>query len=147
MSEFGGLWKHENNQHALAPPKDGMRLPRPSGGGIKKRSHTYATVPLLYGGTQTKKGRGKKPQAKSGGKNRRTSYMRIRKQSHLKGFSVRVRSAIIFLPSSAIGEQLDYGREGGAGLGVAAREIIILLSYVNCDRQPLGVGWGGGRGG
>ena len=21
MSEFGGLWKHENNQHALVPPK------------------------------------------------------------------------------------------------------------------------------
>ena len=38
MSEFGGLWKHENNQHALVLTK--MECDCPSGGGIKKQSHT-----------------------------------------------------------------------------------------------------------
>ena len=43
MSEFGGLWKYENNQHAFVPPKTecGCR----SGGGIKNgdiRSPSYA---------------------------------------------------------------------------------------------------------
>ena len=33
MSEFGGLWKHENNQLALLPPKTECGCP--SGGGIK----------------------------------------------------------------------------------------------------------------
>ena len=42
MSEFGGLWEHENNQPALVPPK--TECDCPSGGGIKKRSHT---LPLL----------------------------------------------------------------------------------------------------
>ena len=28
MSEFGGLWKHENNHHALVPPEVGMWLPK-----------------------------------------------------------------------------------------------------------------------
>ena len=42
MSESGGLWKHENNQHALVPPT--MECGCPSGGGIKN-GH------ILYGGT------------------------------------------------------------------------------------------------
>ena len=32
MSEFGGLWKHENKQHALVPPKTEFGCP--NGGGI-----------------------------------------------------------------------------------------------------------------
>ena len=43
MSEFGGLWKHKNNQQALVPPK--MECGCPCGGGIKKRSYT---LPLLW---------------------------------------------------------------------------------------------------
>ena len=43
MSEFGGLWKHVNNQHALVPPK------MECGGGIKKRSHTRYPS---YGGNE-----------------------------------------------------------------------------------------------
>ena len=46
MSEFGGLWKHENNQHALVPPKTECGCP--SGGGIK---HGHIRYPS-YGGTQ-----------------------------------------------------------------------------------------------
>ena len=38
MSKFGGLRKHENNQHALVPPKTGCGCP--SGEEFKKRSHT-----------------------------------------------------------------------------------------------------------
>ena len=51
MSEFGGLWKHENDQHALVPPK--MKCGCPSGGGIKTGQIRYPS----YGGTQTKKGK------------------------------------------------------------------------------------------
>ena len=47
MSEFDGLWKHENNQHALVPPKTECGCP--SGGGIKKGHIRY---PSSYGGTQ-----------------------------------------------------------------------------------------------
>ena len=50
MSEFGGLWKHENDQHALVPPK--TECDRPSGGGIK---HGHVRYPS-YGGTQKKRG-------------------------------------------------------------------------------------------
>ena len=39
MSEFGVIWKHENNQHALAPPK--MECGCPSGGGIKNGHIRY----------------------------------------------------------------------------------------------------------
>ena len=46
MLEFGGLWKHKNNQHELVPPKTECGCP--SGGGIKN-SHIH------YGGTQKKK--------------------------------------------------------------------------------------------
>ena len=46
---FGGLWKHENNQHALVPLK--MECGCPSGGGIKKDHIRYPS----YGGTQKKK--------------------------------------------------------------------------------------------
>ena len=46
MSEFGGFWKHENNQHALVPPKTDCGCL--SGGGIKN-GH------IRYGGTQKKK--------------------------------------------------------------------------------------------
>ena len=42
MSEFGGLWKHKNNQHALVPPKKECGCP--SGGGMK--TATYATPPM-----------------------------------------------------------------------------------------------------
>ena len=47
MSEFGGLWKHEHNQHALVPPKTECGCP--SGGGIKNGHIRYPS----YGGTQT----------------------------------------------------------------------------------------------
>ena len=36
MSEFGGLWKHENNQHTLVPPKTECACP----------AVTYATPPM-----------------------------------------------------------------------------------------------------
>ena len=49
MSEFGGLWKHENNQHALVPTK--MECGCASGGGIKNGHIRYPS----YGGTQKKK--------------------------------------------------------------------------------------------
>ena len=49
MSEFGGLWKHENNQHILVPPK--MECGCPSGGGIKNGHMCYPS----YGGMQRKK--------------------------------------------------------------------------------------------
>ena len=39
MSEFGGLWKHKNNQHALVPPKTECGCP--SGGGIKNGHIRY----------------------------------------------------------------------------------------------------------
>ena len=45
MSEFGGLWKHENNQHALVPPKTERGCP--SGGGMKNGHIRYCS----YGGT------------------------------------------------------------------------------------------------
>ena len=48
MSEFGGLWKHENNQHA-SPKTDCGCL---SGGGIK--TVTYAT-PTMEGTQKNKK--------------------------------------------------------------------------------------------
>ena len=46
MSEFGGLWKHENNQHTLVHPKTECGCP--SGGGIKN-GH------IRYGGMQKEK--------------------------------------------------------------------------------------------
>ena len=46
MSEFGGLWKHENNQHA---PKTECGCP--SGGGIKTGHIRYPS----YGGTPGEK--------------------------------------------------------------------------------------------
>ena len=48
MSEFGGLWKNENNQHALVPLK--MESGCPSGGGIKNGHRCYPS----YGGTHKK---------------------------------------------------------------------------------------------
>ena len=48
MSEFGGLWKHENYQHALVPTKTECGCP--SGGGIKNGHLHYPS----YGGTQKK---------------------------------------------------------------------------------------------
>ena len=39
MSEFGGLWKHANNQHALVPPKTECGCP--SGEGIKNGHLRY----------------------------------------------------------------------------------------------------------
>ena len=50
MSEFGGLWKHENNHHALVPPTTECGSP-PSGGGIKSGHMCYPS----YGGTQQRK--------------------------------------------------------------------------------------------
>ena len=46
MSEFGGLRKHENNQHALVPPKTECGCP--SGGGIRNGRIRYPS----YGATQ-----------------------------------------------------------------------------------------------
>jgi hypothetical protein len=51
MSEFGGLWKQKNNQHALVPPKTECGCP--CGGGIKNGHIRYPS----YGGTQKKKKR------------------------------------------------------------------------------------------
>ena len=42
MSEFGGLWEHENIQHAYVPPKTACGCP--SDGGIK--TATYAIPPM-----------------------------------------------------------------------------------------------------
>ena len=53
MSEFGGLWKRENNQHELVSPK--TECGYPSGGGIKN-GHIPA-LPPSYGGTQKEKER------------------------------------------------------------------------------------------
>ena len=39
MSEFGGLWKHENNQHALVPAKTECGCP--CGGGIENGHIRY----------------------------------------------------------------------------------------------------------
>ena len=49
MSEFGGLWNHENNQRALVPPK--RECGCPSGGGIKNGHIRYPS----YGRTQKKR--------------------------------------------------------------------------------------------
>ena len=49
MSEFGGLWKHKNLQHAFVPPK--MDCGCPSGGGVKNGHIRYPS----YGGMQKKK--------------------------------------------------------------------------------------------
>ena len=46
MSEFGGLWKHENNQHVLVPPE--TECGWPSGGGLKNGHIRYP----FHGGTQ-----------------------------------------------------------------------------------------------
>ena len=46
--EFGGLWKHENNQDALVPQKTECGCP--SGGGIKNGHICYPS----YGGTHKK---------------------------------------------------------------------------------------------
>ena len=43
MSEFGGLWKQENNQHALVPPKTECGCP--SGEGMKNSRIRY-TPPM-----------------------------------------------------------------------------------------------------
>ena len=51
MSEFDGLWKHENNHHALVPPKTECGCP--SGGGMKNGHIRY----LSYGGTQKERKR------------------------------------------------------------------------------------------
>ena len=42
MLEFGGLWKHENNQHALVPPKTECGFPS---GAEELKTVTYATPP------------------------------------------------------------------------------------------------------
>ena len=49
MSEFGALWKHENNQHELVPPETECGCP--SGGGIRNGHVRYP----FYEGTQKKK--------------------------------------------------------------------------------------------
>ena len=48
MSEFGGLWKHENNQHALVPLKTECGCP--SGGGMKN-----GHIPLLWRNAEKRK--------------------------------------------------------------------------------------------
>ena len=42
MSEFGGLWKHENNQHALVPPNVAAQVVE------ELKPVTYATPPIIY---------------------------------------------------------------------------------------------------
>ena len=49
VHEFGGLWKHEHNQHALVPRNTECGCP--NGGGIKNGHICYPS----YGGTQKKK--------------------------------------------------------------------------------------------
>ena len=46
MSEFGELWKHENNQHALVPPK--TKCGCPSGGGIENGYIRYPSEGSTY---------------------------------------------------------------------------------------------------
>ena len=53
MSEFGGLWKYEHNQHALVPPKTECGCS--SGGGIKENPATYAYTPPMEGTQKEKK--------------------------------------------------------------------------------------------
>ena len=40
MSGFGGLWKHENNQHALVPPNVVAQVAE------ELKTVTYATPPM-----------------------------------------------------------------------------------------------------
>ena len=47
MSEFGGLYKHENNQQALVPPK--TECGWPSGGGIKNSHIRYPSYWRMKG--------------------------------------------------------------------------------------------------
>ena len=54
MSEFGGLWKHENNQRSLVPPKTECGCP--SGGGVQNGHIRYP----FYGGTQKERTKEKK---------------------------------------------------------------------------------------
>ena len=51
MSEFGGLWKHVNNQHVLVPPEDGMWLHK----WRRNFKNGHIRFPLLYEGTQKKR--------------------------------------------------------------------------------------------
>ena len=47
MSEYGGLRKHQNNQHALAvPPRTECAAAQVSGGGIKNAHTRYHTPPM-----------------------------------------------------------------------------------------------------
>ena len=50
MSEFGGLWKHENNQHALVPLKTECAAQEVE----ELKTVTYAT-PLLWRNAGKKK--------------------------------------------------------------------------------------------
>ena len=50
MSEFCGLWKFENNQHALVPPKTECGLPKWRSG--IKNGHIRYPLLMFYGGTQ-----------------------------------------------------------------------------------------------
>ena len=49
MSEFGGLWKHRNNQHALVPQRQNVAAQEVA---VELKMVTYATP--SYGGTQKK---------------------------------------------------------------------------------------------
>ena len=64
MSELGGLWKHENHQHALVPPKTervaaqvaeeltAVTYATPSYGGTQKKIFCCHAVPLPIVGVQ-----------------------------------------------------------------------------------------------
>ena len=65
MLEFGGLWKHENNQHALVPPKTECNVAAQEAGELK--TVTYAT-PSNVGTQKERKKEKKKSQKGTGGK-------------------------------------------------------------------------------
>ena len=55
MSEFGGLWKHKNNQHALCTPEDGMWLPK-----VAEELNNGHIRYSSYGGTQKERNKERK---------------------------------------------------------------------------------------
>ena len=58
MSEFGGLWKHENNQHARACTPELRR--NVVAAQVAEELNTVTNATPSYGGTQKEKKEGKK---------------------------------------------------------------------------------------
>ena len=68
MSEFGGLWKHENNQYALVP------LKTECGGGIKNGHTRYPSFGGMQKNKTTKKLTCTLPSGRAGWKTCRQSW-------------------------------------------------------------------------